>query len=95
MSGDFGQKKTPATIQPPAPILPKSSGKKLKLMDIDPIELARQLCIVESQLYQKIRPLECLQRSREQKKGETDNITSVILTANRVSALRVVFENIV
>ncbi|EIN12823.1 ras GEF [Punctularia strigosozonata HHB-11173 SS5] len=85
MSGDIGLKKTPVTLQPPPPILPKSSGKKLKLMDIDPIELARQLCILESQLYQKIRPLECLQRSREQKQGQTDNITSVIATANRIA----------
>ena len=59
-------------------------NKRLKLLDIDPLELARQLTIVESQLYQKIRPMECLLRSREQKTDHNDNITRVIQTSNRV-----------
>jgi son of sevenless len=74
-----------ATAQqsPPPPIIPKTN-KKLKLLDIDPLELARQLTIMESQLYQKIRPIECLQRSREQKGEHNDNIAAVIQTSNRV-----------
>lgn len=72
------------TLQaPPPPITPKNS-KKLKLLDIDSLELARQLTILESQLYQKIRPMECLQRSREQKTDHNDNIAAVIQTSNRV-----------
>lgn len=71
---------------PPPPINPKSS-KKLKLLDIDSLELARQLTILESQLYQKIRPMECLQRSREQKTDHNDNIAAVIQTSNRVCLL--------
>ena len=66
--------------------MPKTS-KKLKLLDVDPLELARQLTIMESQLYQKIRPMECLQRSREQKGEHNDNIAAVIRTSNRVSVL--------
>lgn len=53
-------------------------------MDVDPLELARQLTILESQLYQKIRPMECLLRSREQKTDHNDNIARVIQTSNRV-----------
>lgn len=68
---------------PPAPILPKVS-KKLKLQDVDPLELARQLTILESQLYQRIRPMECLTRAREQKTENIDNIAIVIQTSNRV-----------
>lgn len=68
---------------PPAPIMPKTN-KKLKLLDVDPLELARQLTIMESLLYQKIKPMECLQRSREQKTEHVDNITTVIQTSNRV-----------
>jgi son of sevenless-like protein len=72
------------TLQhPPAPIYPKNP-KKIKLLDIDSLELARQLTIIESQLYQKIRPMECLQRSREQKADHNDNIAAVIQTSNRV-----------
>jgi son of sevenless-like protein len=48
------------------------------------MELARQLTLMESQLYQKIKPVECLQRSREQKTENVDNITTVIQTSNRV-----------
>lgn len=68
---------------PPPPIVPKSS-KPLKLIDIEALELARQLTILESQLYQKIKPMECLQRSREQRTENVDNITNVIQTSNRV-----------
>ena len=73
-------------LAPPAPILPKNP-KKLKLLDIDPVELARQLTLMEAALYKKIRPMECLQRSREYKPGRSsDNITSMIQLANRVGA---------
>lgn len=76
----------------PAPIVPKTS-KKLKLLDIDPLELARQLTVMEAQLYKKIRPMECLQRSREQRVGKsTDNIASIIQLSNRVSDYTSTFE---
>jgi son of sevenless-like protein len=68
---------------PPAPLIPKGK-QKLKLLDIEPLELARQLTLFESQLYQKIRPMECLQRAREQKTENMDNIAIVIQTSNRV-----------
>ena len=74
-------------LAPPAPILPKST-KKLKLLDIDPLELGRQLTLMEAALYKKIRPMECLQRSREAKPGKTaDNITTIIQLSNRVRLL--------
>lgn len=63
--------------------MPKA-GKRVKLLDVDPLELARQLTILESQLYQRIRPMECLLRSREQKTDHNDNIARVIQTSNRV-----------
>ncbi|TFK20605.1 ras GEF [Coprinopsis marcescibilis] len=69
---------------PPPPIMPKST-KKLRLMDIEPLELARQLTIMESQLYQRIKPMECLQRAREQKTENIDNITLVIQTSNKIA----------
>ncbi|KAJ7164624.1 ras guanine nucleotide exchange factor domain-containing protein [Mycena crocata] len=69
---------------PPPPLVPKSN-KKLKLLDIEPLELARQLTIMESQLYQRIRPMECLQRAREQRTENIDNITVVIQTSNKMA----------
>jgi son of sevenless-like protein len=46
----------------PAPIMPKSM-KKLKFLDIDVTEFARQLTIIESRLYGKIKPTECLNKT--------------------------------
>ncbi|KAI0689705.1 ras guanine nucleotide exchange factor domain-containing protein [Cytidiella melzeri] len=72
-------------VPPPPSILPKSS-KKLKLLDIDPLELARQLTLLEAKLYKTIRPIECLQRSREQRVGKNnDNIASIIQLSNRIA----------
>lgn len=69
------------TNSTPAPILPKNM-KKLKFLDIDPKELARQLTIMESKLYGKIKPVECLAKTWE-RKGNSDNSD----TAPNVKAL--------
>ncbi|KAI0826880.1 ras GEF [Trametes gibbosa] len=83
--GDASIKTNTVPITPPAPLFPKSS-KKPKLIDIDPLELARQLTLMEAALYKKIRPMECLQRSREAKPGKTaDNITTIIQLSNRIA----------
>ena len=64
--------------------MPKTT-KKLKLLDIDPLEMARQLTLMEAKLYKRIRPTECLQRSREQRVGKNnDNIAAIIQLSNRV-----------
>ncbi|GJJ15620.1 hypothetical protein Clacol_009898 [Clathrus columnatus] len=73
------------TNQPPAPILPKSN-RQLKLLDIDPLELARQLTIMESKLFAKIRPMECLNRGRDVRPSDTDdNISALIEASNKVA----------
>jgi len=70
---------------PPPPIVPKTS-KAMKLLDIEPLELARQLTIMESKLFAKIRPMECLNRGRDLKPGDSDdNISSIIDTSNKVA----------
>lgn len=70
---------------PPSPLVPESS-KTLKLLDIEPLELARQLTIMESQLYQRITPMDCLRRARKQTTENIDNIAVVIQTSNKVGA---------
>lgn len=57
----------------------------MKLSDVDALEMARQLTLMESHLYQKIRPIECLQRSRDSKGDINDNISAVIRFANKIS----------
>jgi son of sevenless-like protein len=75
--------------QTPQPILPKHM-KKLKFLDIDVTEFARQLTIIESRLYGKIRPTECLKKTWQKKlaPGEPDpasNVKALILHANQLT----------
>ncbi|ROT38848.1 ras GEF [Sodiomyces alkalinus F11] len=73
----------------PAPIMPKNM-KKLKFLDIDVTEFARQLTIIESRLYSKIKPTECLNKTWQKKvaEGETEpapNVKLLILHSNQMT----------
>ncbi|KAJ2906212.1 RasGEF domain-containing protein [Zalerion maritima] len=73
----------------PAPIMPKNM-KKLKFLDIDVTEFARQLTIIESRLYAKIKPTECLNKTWQKKVGENDpepapNVKDLILHSNQMT----------
>ncbi|KAL7271979.1 cell division cycle-related protein [Rhizina undulata] len=75
--------------QPPPPILPKSL-KKLKFLDVDALEFARQLTIIESRSYGKLKPTECLSKgwSKQPVPGCPDpaeNIRSIIMQSNRLT----------
>lgn len=73
----------------PTPIIPKNM-KKLKFLDIDPTEFARQLTIIESRLYSKIRPTECLNKTWQKKIATNEsepaaNVKSLILHSNQLT----------
>jgi son of sevenless-like protein len=73
----------------PQPIIPKNM-KKLKFLDIDPTEFARQLTIIESRLYSKIRPTECLNKTWQKKVGPDEpepasNVKALILHSNQLT----------
>lgn len=73
----------------PQPIMPKNM-KKLKFLDIDVTEFARQLTIIESRLYGKIKPTECLNKTWQKKVGEGDpepapNVKLLILHSNQMT----------
>jgi son of sevenless len=77
------------TNSAPAPILPKNM-KKLKFLDIDATEFARQLTIIESKLYGKIKSTECLDKTWQRKvKGDgpdpAPNVKSLILHSNQLT----------
>ncbi|KAI4143694.1 MAG: hypothetical protein LQ340_006908 [Diploschistes diacapsis] len=79
----------PCTSQTPAPIIPKNM-KKMKFLDIDVTEFARQLTIIESKLYGKIRPTECLNKTWQKKINSEDsdpapNVKAVILHSNQLT----------
>ena len=73
----------------PTPIMPKNM-KKLKFLDIDATEFARQLTIIESRLYFRIKPSECLNKTWNRKGGPDDpdpapSVKALILHANQLT----------
>lgn len=72
----------------PAPLVRPSLVKKLKLLDIDYVELARQLTIREFKLYSKITKYQCLAKVWGKKSGlneNFDNITDFIKSSNQLT----------
>lgn len=77
------------SVASPTPIIPKNM-KKLKFLDIDPTEFARQLTIIESRLYSKIRATECLNKTWQKKVGPGEpepasNVKALILHSNQLT----------
>lgn len=73
----------------PPPIMPKNM-KKLKFLDIDATEFARQLTIIESRLYGKIKPTECLNKTWQKKVTAEEpepaaNVKALILHSNQLT----------
>ncbi|KJZ76059.1 hypothetical protein HIM_04515 [Hirsutella minnesotensis 3608] len=73
----------------PTPIVPKNM-RKLKFLDIDVTEFARQLTIIESRLYGKIKAAECLNKTWQKKVGEGEpdaapNVKALILHSNQMT----------
>ncbi|CAJ0754824.1 11099_t:CDS:10 [Entrophospora sp. SA101] len=68
-------------ILPPQPILPRNL-RRIKFLDLNPLEIARQLTIIESRLYNKIRPVECLNKAWSKEEGGeiAKNIKAMIIT---------------
>ncbi|KAF9903850.1 hypothetical protein EC991_003261 [Linnemannia zychae] len=76
------------TTQAPQPITPRNL-KKIKFLELDPLEFARQLTIMEANAYNKIRPVECLAKAWTSEDPEIAakavNIKKMIETSNLYS----------
>lgn len=88
---DTGAKRLVQTMNQsiPQPIMPKNM-KKLKFLDIDVTEFARQLTIIESKLYGRIKPTECLNKTWQKKVGPGEpepapNVKMLILHSNQLT----------
>ncbi|EPS39237.1 hypothetical protein H072_7003 [Dactylellina haptotyla CBS 200.50] len=74
----------------PMPIYPKNM-RKLKFLDIDPLEFARQLTIIESKAYNKIKVTECLGKSwskpspSDSSPDPAENVKAMILNSNQLT----------
>ncbi|KIM23625.1 hypothetical protein M408DRAFT_252373 [Serendipita vermifera MAFF 305830] len=69
---------------PPPSILPRKWGK-FKLLDVDPLEMARQLTIMESELFVKVQQNECITRSKESVSSDPDSIKSILTVASKLA----------
>lgn len=77
-----GLKKMVLTLpDPPEPILPRNR-KKLRLMDIDTLEMARQLTIMDFNLYSSIRPVECLDKAWSKDSGDENSNVAINIRAS-------------
>ncbi|GAA5929320.1 uncharacterized protein JCM15063_004119 [Sporobolomyces koalae] len=69
----------------PAPIVPRNL-KKIKFLDLEPLELARQLTIMDGRLFQRITPQECLGKAWPKEFGsEAVNISAMIDMSNAIT----------
>ncbi|GAA5898342.1 uncharacterized protein JCM6883_000995 [Sporobolomyces salmoneus] len=69
----------------PPPIIPRNL-KKIKFLDIEPLELARQLTIMDGRLFQRITPQECLGKAWPKEFGsEAVNISAMIDMSNAIT----------
>jgi len=69
----------------PPPILPKNLNY-IKFLDIDPLEIARQLTIMESKFYSQIQPIECLNKAWSEKENSPAvNVKAMIEFSNKTT----------
>jgi hypothetical protein len=68
----------------PDPILPRNL-KKFRLLDLDPIEMARQLTLMDFKLYSSIKPVECLDKAWSRPDSVARNIQASIDYCNQVT----------
>lgn len=64
-----------SSVPPPTPILPRNL-KRMKIFDVDPLELSRQLTLREFKLFERITPFECLTRRIHKSKIKNLSIES-------------------
>ncbi|KAJ3005153.1 hypothetical protein HKX48_000842 [Thoreauomyces humboldtii] len=70
----------------PAPILPKSF-KKVTVIDLDPLEIARQLTLIESRLFNAIQPVELVGQewAKKNERSRAVNVRAMTRLANEIT----------
>ncbi|KAI8911038.1 ras guanine nucleotide exchange factor domain-containing protein [Gorgonomyces haynaldii] len=71
----------------PQPIVPRSFPKKIKLLDLDPLEVARQITLMESGLFQKLQAPEFLDKAWSTTDQHTvaPNVKMMISRSNQIT----------
>eukprot|EP01129_Flabellula_baltica_P000516 TRINITY_DN10506_c0_g1_i1.p1 TRINITY_DN10506_c0_g1~~TRINITY_DN10506_c0_g1_i1.p1 ORF type:complete len:512 (-),score=104.88 TRINITY_DN10506_c0_g1_i1:28-1563(-) len=79
--GEKSTKKLQFSEEPPKSIIPETNIFE----DFDPIEVARQLCILEHSIYKEIEPKECLNQVWNKNRNQAPNIIKQINFFNAFS----------
>lgn len=76
----------PALVTPPPPILPKSM-RRIRFLDIDPLELARQLTILEADVFRSSASYELLKKAWSDKENPSaaPTIRRMIEISNQIT----------
>ncbi|KAI8969264.1 ras guanine nucleotide exchange factor domain-containing protein [Mycotypha africana] len=79
------KKLIPNALYGPMPIMPKNL-QHIHLLDTDPLEMARQLTILDFKLYSSIQPIECLGKAWCKDGSTAVNVKQSIDYCNRLTA---------
>ncbi|KAG1474165.1 hypothetical protein G6F56_000513 [Rhizopus delemar] len=79
------KKLIPNELNGPMPIVPKDLNH-IRLLDTDPLEMARQLSIMDFKLYSSIRPIECLGKAWSREDDSAANVKQSIDYCNKLTA---------
>lgn len=71
----------------PDPILPKKPEAVASFLDVHPIEMVRQLTLIESKLFGDIVPTELLAQAWNKKPENAPHVVSLINRFNKVRAI--------
>ncbi|KAH8930025.1 ras GEF [Atractiella rhizophila] len=91
LKGRALSQEAPLTNAPPAPVVSKSvianlrNGGNVNVMDIDPLELARQLTIMEGRLFCAIKPEELLGQEFSKKAGNAPHVKAMSALSTRIT----------
>jgi hypothetical protein len=85
-NGGHLKKLIPNATYGPMPIMPKNL-QHIRLLDTDPLEIARQLSIMDFKLYSSIHPIECLKKAWSNDGAENaTNVKQSIDYCNRLTS---------
>ncbi|KAJ3215062.1 hypothetical protein HDU67_000842 [Dinochytrium kinnereticum] len=71
--------------EPPSAIIPRISYKKLSLIDIDPLEIARQITLLQSRIFNSIHPSELINLEWSRKGGKALNVRAMTDMSNKIT----------
>lgn len=89
LSSPIASTPSSSTSNPTLPRYKKRPGRsshRTELLKMDPTEVAQQLCVLEYNLYSKIRPQECLDWTKTQMGRTVENLHAFCATYDKLAA---------